>query len=498
MAAEAQDMKVIDFRLLENDLTANTRGTQRNDQNGDRAALIKIQTPERGFTFDGGSLGVVATEEHDGEIWLYVPRRAQRLIVHHPNFGVMRDYYYPIPIEGGRTYEMLIDIGIGRYVSVTSQIAGSEIYIDGKPEGSSPVYNKYLSFGRHTIAARKDRYEGETTLYVTAQDDDKAARVVTVDQYDISAFFGDVVVTVDNQADIYFEGRNVGTGTWKTQLREGNYTVETRKADCDSEKTSFSVVARQQNEVHAAPPTPYRGTLRIFTRPAGVLATCDGGRAIDLSEAVSLPIGTHQVELSRRGYVTRHEEYTVRRNQLTTDTVTLQRISYVKPRSFYFGGAYTLRDLSGATGVIGAVYQNHDLQLSYTFGTASSAVIYTVDGEQQSGIKFRQNSLAVKYGYQVPVLSKLGIVPQVGFTLDMLSGTLDMGSVMKGDGVSAQCVSVGFKLLAVPMQHVYVFVAPEYDVAVSRSQTYQNIADTAGFSVGGFSVSAGVLVNLKL
>ena len=41
------------------------------DQNGERAALIKIVTTERGFSFDGGTLGIVATEEHTGEIWLF-------------------------------------------------------------------------------------------------------------------------------------------------------------------------------------------------------------------------------------------------------------------------------------------------------------------------------------------------------------------------------------------------------------------------------------------
>ena len=49
----AQDMKVVDFRLLENDLTANTRGTEKMDQNGERAALIKIVTPETLGGFGG-------------------------------------------------------------------------------------------------------------------------------------------------------------------------------------------------------------------------------------------------------------------------------------------------------------------------------------------------------------------------------------------------------------------------------------------------------------
>ena len=112
--AMAQNMKVLDFKLLENDLTAIIKGTTKVDMNGETAALIKIQTPERGFSFDGGMQGVVATEEHAGEIWLYIPRRTQKLTIQHPDYGVLRDYFYPLPIEGATTYAMLIDIGTGR------------------------------------------------------------------------------------------------------------------------------------------------------------------------------------------------------------------------------------------------------------------------------------------------------------------------------------------------------------------------------------------------
>ena len=98
----ADGISVMSFKLLETDLTANTRGTEKRDQNGDKAALIKIVTPERGFRYDGGSLGIVGTEEKTGEIWLYVPPRAQKLTISHQVFGVMRDYYYPTSIQGGR------------------------------------------------------------------------------------------------------------------------------------------------------------------------------------------------------------------------------------------------------------------------------------------------------------------------------------------------------------------------------------------------------------
>lgn len=167
----AQNIKVTKFGRLERDMTANTHGTQKLDQNGEKAALIKIQAPDRGFTFNGGSLGIVASEEHDGEIWLYVPRRAKRLTIQHKDYGVLREYFYPVPIDGARTYEMYLDIGIGRYVTINAERANSTIYIDGERVGQSPINHKYLNYGRHTVRALKDRYEGETSFIITTEDD---------------------------------------------------------------------------------------------------------------------------------------------------------------------------------------------------------------------------------------------------------------------------------------------------------------------------------------
>ena len=99
------------FRLLETDLTANTRGTEKYDQNGEKAALIKIITTMTDLRFNGFSLGIVGTEKKEGELWLYLPRRAQRLNIIHPSLGILRDYFYPIPIQSARTYEMILDVG---------------------------------------------------------------------------------------------------------------------------------------------------------------------------------------------------------------------------------------------------------------------------------------------------------------------------------------------------------------------------------------------------
>ena len=79
MQMMAQGMKVVDFKLLENDLTANTRGTEKMDQNGERSALIKIQTPERGFTFDESTVRYAP----DGRLkFIYIQEEISGFAIH--------------------------------------------------------------------------------------------------------------------------------------------------------------------------------------------------------------------------------------------------------------------------------------------------------------------------------------------------------------------------------------------------------------------------------
>ena len=493
---QAQNIKVTKFSLLEHDMTANTHGTQKLDQNGEKAALIKIQAPEQGFTFSGGSLGIVAREDHDGEIWLYVPRRAKKLTIQHKDFGVLRDYYYEVPVDGARTYEMYLDIGTGRYVTVTSQLANSTVYIDGANVGQSPVNHKYLNYGRHTIRAVKDRYEGEQVVMLTT-DDDPGLRLINVEQRDMSDHFGDVTVTVDNNADIYFEDQKVGTGEWQSQLREGTYTVETRKADCDPVKTSFTVVAQQQNQVKANIPTPHTGWLRIFTRPDNTQASYNGDHFINLSEPVSLPIGTYQLKFAHKGYVAKNLEYLVKHNETTTDTVTLERIKYFKPRAFYFGAGYTFRSLGGVEALVGVTYKNFDLQVSYTFGLASSEDVpwYSTDGTDTylSSISYKRSTLAFKLGYQIELIDRLAIVPQVGYAIERLSGKVNNGTNLYGDKAAANCISVGAKLLYAPMQRLYLFANPEYSIAASKDENFKRIIDNSDIKAGGFMMTLGAI-----
>jgi hypothetical protein len=494
----ADGISVISFKLLETDLTANTRGTERRDQNGDKAALIKIVTPERGFRYDGGSLGIVGTEEKTGEIWLYVPPRAQKLTISHQVFGVMRDYYYPTSIQGGRTYEMLLDIGTGRYVTITTSQAKSDVTVDGEYLGKSPIYNKYMTYGRHAVFAQNDIYEGNDTIIV-ATTDAKETKMANIQMQNMSDQFGEVYVNVDDNAEIWYNGRQVGTGSWFTQLRKGAYTVETRKVNCDPVKTNFTVQGKVFNRIQANAPSPHIGLLNVYTRPRNVRALLNGANSIDLTTLVGLPIGTYQVDIYKQGYFSETREYTIEHNRTTTDTINLQKIEYIKDFAFYFGAGYTYRQMGGVYATVGCVLYNFDLQASYTLGLHSSDPVrwYTADGNYSymSSVTYKRSTLAAKLGYQIRLSERLGLTPQVGFYLEQLTGTVADGTNLYGDKCYANSASAGAKFVYAPLRNFQLFVTPEYAFGLQKDQEFNRIEAASDIAAGGFMITAGMALS---
>ena len=100
--AFAQHMSVESFRYLENDLSARTAKVE--DINNELCALIRLNTPERGFEFTG--CNVEKTEQKTGEIWVFVSPGVKFITIKHRDFGVIINYPFPESINSGCVYEM--------------------------------------------------------------------------------------------------------------------------------------------------------------------------------------------------------------------------------------------------------------------------------------------------------------------------------------------------------------------------------------------------------
>ena len=308
---QAQSLSVEKFRLLENDLTANTRGTLKYDQNGDVAALIKVVTTENDFNFDVGSMGVVATTQQKGEIWVYVPGGVRRITITHAKLGVLRDYYFPIPIEKARTYELVLASGrLRTYVQdeVTAQYVifkvtpqNAIVTIDNIPYGlqADGTVSQLLSYGTHSYRVDAPGFISESGAVEVGRE--RITRDVA-----LKSAKGKVTLECSmTEAEIYLNGSLVGTGSWTGELNAAMYQVEVKRDGHTSRTTSFSLQPQDEKTISLPVPQPIYGTISVTSVPIGATVYIDnvevGTTPLLKSEIL---VGHRKVEFRKQDYKT--------------------------------------------------------------------------------------------------------------------------------------------------------------------------------------------------
>lgn len=235
----AQNISVSSFRLLENDLTANTYGTLERDHNGEVAALIKISTTTQGFTFEAGMVGIVKTQQRVGEIWLYVPHGIKRLSIFHQQLGTLRDYYFPIPIEKAKTYEMVLTTGQVETV-VNHTLAKQTIVFQVEPANAmvevddklllvdeTGVASDILPYGRHTYRVSCENYHSEAGVI------DLNAEAKVVKNIQLKPNFGWLQINAEEEfkgAYVFLNQQRLGQAPLRTEaLKSGSYQLRVMK-----------------------------------------------------------------------------------------------------------------------------------------------------------------------------------------------------------------------------------------------------------------------------
>ena len=236
----AQNISITSFEYVQNDMTAMQHGTSVTDHNGERCALIKVSTLQKGFTFDlGSSLGVVKTVDHPetNEIWLYVPVGARRISVFHPTLGEVRDYSIPCNIEPGRTYLMKLktanvtviveEQATSQYVVFQVQPTTAIVEINGDmlDVASDGTAMKYMPFGSYSYNVQAANYHPEAgTIEVN---DPVNKQVINVN---LKPAFGWIEVTGNASLDgavVYIDNQLIGNVPVKSGiLASGPHTVK--------------------------------------------------------------------------------------------------------------------------------------------------------------------------------------------------------------------------------------------------------------------------------
>lgn len=122
----AQEFSERSFKLLPNDISAYIDPVK--DLNQEACALIKI-VGDQNFAFST-PLGIVRRRNEVGEIWIYLPRGSVQITIKHPQWGVLRDYRFPTPLESRLTYELVLSAPITSAAKIVTFLEDTPIAPD--------------------------------------------------------------------------------------------------------------------------------------------------------------------------------------------------------------------------------------------------------------------------------------------------------------------------------------------------------------------------------
>ena len=493
MPMVAQKLEYRDFKAT-NDLTARLKDTEVIDENsGKRAALIKIYTPFLNdvLGFDAGLYQILGRKQAGpGEVWLYVPERTQKVTVNHPKYHPAVMWFDGMEAEAGKTYSVVLNVE-GRDVALVASTPGAEISVDGEPQGKSPV-NMHMPLGSHLVRAELGSLLYEDIVTLTPDGDLR----FDLQMEDENLKYGDVDIEVADGAELWFQDNREGIGSLHKHLRAGSYVVTAKLPDHEDQTTTFTVDAGRRKTVTATPPTAHLGYLELVTEPIHGVTVMEGDSVIDLLSTMQLPVARYEYDFSKKGYYPQKLKFRIERGVTLRDTVRLEKIQYVKKNTCYAAVSFAASGKSSVGFTVGGYYENVNLEVSYNLGLGRTRDVEWYDRADNVLIgtyDYRVDEMAVRAGYQLRFAERFGLTPQAGFMIQRISAR---DSDYPGNGFTQPCATAGARFSYHPVQHVGVFVTPEYGIPVSTKGDIIDVFSQGGISRGGFKCSIGVSVSL--
>jgi formylglycine-generating enzyme required for sulfatase activity len=101
------DFSVNSFRKMDSNFKEHPSDSIK-DKDGNLCALIKLHTSITGFEkIDCDQSTSLKTVQKEGELWVYMPTNAKKMSIYHPEFGVLRDFYFPEELHISSIYELV-------------------------------------------------------------------------------------------------------------------------------------------------------------------------------------------------------------------------------------------------------------------------------------------------------------------------------------------------------------------------------------------------------
>ena len=288
------------------------------------------------------------------------PYGAYSYRVEHPN-------YHPssgtIELNTGRLEKKVTLQPAFGAISVKCNISGATVMLDGKATGlKTPCTLQEVASGQHTITLQMEKY-APRQANVVVEDGQTANLDISLD-----ARFAKISITSLDGAQIFCNGKQIGTTKVDDEMMEGYYDIEARLAHHKTVTKQIQVAVGQPQAI-TLNPIPIYGSLDITSTPRDADITIDdklvGKTPFTVEQLLE---GNHVVTMKKEGYATEKKDVVIKEGLTESLSIPLRKGG--EKKSFTVNGvSFTMVPVEGGTFTMGATSE----QGSYARGNEKPA-----------------------------------------------------------------------------------------------------------------------------
>ena len=227
------------------------RGSKIYDQNGERCALIKFETPiPTFFSFNLGAQQVEKRENKDDEVWIWVSPDVKKMTIRCSECSPLKDYR--VSLKSGNVYRAKITTGLPQEVATTQNI---NIYCEHIPfyvsiDGSEPKLNSARNFYTSLPI-------GAHELYVSAKLHKPMTKTIRVyrsrpymDTIRLEDYSGEVMLNASQSSYSVYVDDELQKQNKRFKVEPGQHKLVVKKDRYETYETTITVVEGVQTPVY--------------------------------------------------------------------------------------------------------------------------------------------------------------------------------------------------------------------------------------------------------
>lgn len=430
----------------------------------------------------------------DGQSMEFVPNGRTEIMSGNYQIQLKKPYYKTfqtsVQVKDSSVCEIKPDFEVN-YRDLEFRVADeAQIWIDDIQMGVGRWKGKVL-YGTHRVECRKESHRNsELILNVNPQ---TYGPILLESPKPI---YGELrVSSTPAGAQIYVDGKYVGTTPTSIQTIIGERKVEIKRAGYSSETAVIEVKEGATSNVSMELSDMI--SVRIKSAPTARLYI-DGKQAGRTPWTDTLVAGNHRLRLEASKYYD-YEKNIIVDGEHKEFNLKMRR-RYFKPFNLYVSAEYQILGTSGIKGSVGAFVKNINIEANFVYGLNRSDVIYWNIPEQMtrpSGYTYNPLLISGRVGYGLTAVNRLRITPQAGIGILMLKGLLveaGTSDPLATDGYSIP-VMAGCRFDIAVAPSVAVTLTPNYCFAIAESELYKqvsSVSDVVGGYASGLTLGLGV------